>query len=62
MNDYARIEKAMAFMVANAAQQPSLDTIAAQVHLSGVPFSAAVLPLCGRQPKALFTGVDAGAG
>ena len=34
MNDYARIEKAMAFMVANATQQPSLETVAAQVHSS----------------------------
>lgn len=51
MNDYARIEKAMAFMVANAAQQPSLDTIAAQVHLSAFHFQRLFCRYAGVSPK-----------
>jgi len=51
MNDYARIEKAMAFMVANAAQQPSLDTVAAQVHLSAFHFQRLFCRYAGVSPK-----------
>ncbi len=51
MNDYARIEKAMAFMVANAAQQPSLETVAAQVHLSAFHFQRLFCRYAGVSPK-----------
>ncbi len=51
MNDYARIEKAMAFMVANATQQPSLETVAAQVHLSAFHFQRLFCRYAGVSPK-----------
>ncbi|MFC7367226.1 bifunctional transcriptional activator/DNA repair enzyme AdaA [Vreelandella zhaodongensis] len=51
MNDYARIEKAMAYMVANAASQPSLETVAAQVHLSAYHFQRLFCRFAGISPK-----------
>lgn len=38
MSDYDRIEKAMAYMVDRAADQPSLAEIAAHIHLSPYHF------------------------
>ena len=51
MNDYARIEKAMAYMVANAAEQPCLDAVAAQVHLSAYHFQRIFRRYVGISPK-----------
>ncbi|WP_445010092.1 methylated-DNA--[protein]-cysteine S-methyltransferase [Vreelandella stevensii] len=51
MNDYARIEKAMAFMVAHAAQQPSLEAVADQVHLSAFHFQRLFSRYVGVSPK-----------
>lgn len=51
MNDYARIEKAMAFMVAHAAQQPSLEAVAEQVHLSAFHFQRLFSRYVGVSPK-----------
>ena len=51
MNDYARIEKAMSYMVANAASQPSLETVAAQVHLSAYHFQRLFCRYAGISPK-----------
>lgn len=51
MNDYARIEKAMAYMVAHAAEQPNLDTVAAQVHLSAFHFQRLFCRYAGISPK-----------
>ena len=51
MNDYARIEKAMAYMVANAADQPCLDAVAAQVHLSAYHFQRVFSRYAGISPK-----------
>lgn len=51
MNDYARIEKAMSYMVANAASQPSLETVAAQVHLSAYHFQRLFCRYVGISPK-----------
>ena len=51
MNDYARIEKAMAYMVANAADQPCLDDVAAQVHLSAYHFQRIFRRYAGISPK-----------
>lgn len=51
MNDYARIEKAMAYMVANAAAQPNLETVAAHVHLSAFHFQRIFCRYVGISPK-----------
>lgn len=51
MNDFARIEKAMAYMVANAADQPCLDAVAAQVHLSAYHFQRIFSRYAGISPK-----------
>lgn len=51
MNDYARIEKAMTYMVANATEQPSLETVAAQVHLSAYHFQRLFCRYAGISPK-----------
>lgn len=51
MNDYARIEKAMAYMVAHAAEQPNLETVAAQVHLSPFHFQRLFCRYAGISPK-----------
>ncbi|MBT2802662.1 methylated-DNA--[protein]-cysteine S-methyltransferase [Halomonas sp. ISL-56] len=51
MNDYARIEKAMAYMVAHAAEQPNLETVAAQVHLSAFHFQRLFCRYAGISPK-----------
>ncbi|MGM0521973.1 MAG: bifunctional transcriptional activator/DNA repair enzyme AdaA [Pseudomonadota bacterium] len=51
MNDYARIEKAMAYMVAHAAEQPNLETVAAHVHLSAFHFQRLFCRYAGISPK-----------
>ena len=51
MNDYARIEKAMAYMVAHAVAQPNLETVAAHVHLSAFHFQRLFCRYAGISPK-----------
>ena len=51
MNDYARIEKAMAYMVAHTAAQPNLETVAAHVHLSAFHFQRLFCRYAGISPK-----------
>lgn len=51
MNDYARIEKAMAYMVAHVAEQPNLETVAAHVHLSAFHFQRLFCRYAGVSPK-----------
>lgn len=51
MNDYERIEKAMAYMVAHAAEQPNLETVAAHVHLSSFHFQRLFCRYAGVSPK-----------
>ena len=51
MNDYARIEKAMAYMVAHAAMQPNLETVSAHVHLSAFHFQRLFCRYVGVSPK-----------
>lgn len=51
MNDYVRIEKAMAYMVANASSQPHLEAVAAQVHLSAYHFQRLFRRYSGVSPK-----------
>ncbi|OJA04811.1 bifunctional transcriptional activator/DNA repair enzyme AdaA [Halomonas sp. QHL1] len=51
MNDYERIEKAMAYMVAHAAEQPNLETVAAHVHLSAFHFQRLFCRYAGVSPK-----------
>ncbi len=51
MNDYARIEKAMAYMVAHATEQPNLETVAAHVHLSAFHFQRLFCRHAGVSPK-----------
>lgn len=51
MNDYARIEKAMAYMVAHAAMQPNLETVSAHVHLSAFHFQRLFCRYVGISPK-----------
>ncbi|RUR30612.1 methylated-DNA--[protein]-cysteine S-methyltransferase [Vreelandella nanhaiensis] len=51
MDDYARIEKAMAYMVELAALQPSLEEVAAHVHLSAYHFQRLFCRYAGISPK-----------
>jgi AraC family transcriptional regulator of adaptative response/methylated-DNA-[protein]-cysteine methyltransferase len=51
MNDYERIEKAMAYMVAHAAAQPNLETVSAHVHLSAFHFQRLFCRYVGISPK-----------
>jgi AraC family transcriptional regulator of adaptative response/methylated-DNA-[protein]-cysteine methyltransferase len=51
MNDYARIEKAMAYMVTHAAEQPHLETVATHVHLSAFHFQRLFCRYVGISPK-----------
>lgn len=51
MDDYGRIEKAMAYMVENAARQPDLACVAAQVHLSMYHFQRLFRRHVGVSPK-----------
>ncbi|KPQ22242.1 MULTISPECIES: bifunctional transcriptional activator/DNA repair enzyme AdaA [unclassified Halomonas] len=51
MNDYERIEKAMAYMVAQAAAQPKLEAVAAHVHLSAFHFQRLFCRYVGISPK-----------
>ncbi|MGQ7262620.1 bifunctional transcriptional activator/DNA repair enzyme AdaA [Vreelandella sp. V005] len=51
MSDYERIEKAMAFMVAQAAEQPTLEKVAAHVHLSAFHFQRLFARYVGISPK-----------
>ncbi|RUR55817.1 bifunctional transcriptional activator/DNA repair enzyme AdaA [Vreelandella populi] len=51
MDDYARIEKAMAYMVERAVLQPSLEEVAAHVHLSAYHFQRLFCRYAGISPK-----------
>lgn len=51
MDDYGRIEKAMAYMVDNAVHQPDLASVAAQVHLSMFHFQRLFRDYVGVSPK-----------
>ena len=51
MNDYERIEKAMAYMVAHAAAQPHLEMVADHVHLSAFHFQRLFSHYVGVSPK-----------
>lgn len=51
MSDYDRIEKAMAYMVDRAAEQPSLAEIAAHIHLSPYHFQRLFCRWAGTTPK-----------
>lgn len=51
MTDYERIEKAMDYMVAHAAEQPNLETVAAHVHLSAFHFQRIFCRYVGISPK-----------
>ncbi|RZA07224.1 MAG: methylated-DNA--[protein]-cysteine S-methyltransferase [Moraxellaceae bacterium] len=51
MSDYERIEKAIAYLVAHVAEQPSLDQVAAQVHLSPFHFQRLFCQWAGTTPK-----------
>ena len=51
MDDYVRIEKAMAYMVERAVLQPSLEEVAAHVHLSAYHFQRLFCRYAGISPK-----------
>lgn len=51
MTDYQRIEKAIAYLVEHAAEQPSLETVAKQVHLSPWHFQRLFCRWAGISPK-----------
>ena len=51
MDDYARIEKAMSYMVERAVFQPSLEEVAAHVHLSAYHFQRLFCRYAGISPK-----------
>lgn len=51
MSDYDRIESAMAYLVDRAAAQPSLEEIAAHVHLSPYHFQRLFCRWAGTTPK-----------
>lgn len=51
MSDYERIARAMAFLVERAAEQPSLDAVAAHVHLSPYHFQRLFSRWAGTTPK-----------
>ena len=51
MNDYQRIEKAIAFLKQNFKTQPDLDTVAEHVHLSPFHFQRLFTDWAGVSPK-----------
>lgn len=51
MSDYARIEKAIAYLVGHVNEQPSLEDIAAQLHLSPFHFQRLFYQWAGTTPK-----------
>lgn len=51
MSDYERIEKAIAYLVAHVSEQPSLDDVAAHVHLSPFHFQRLFCQWAGTTPK-----------
>ncbi|MCH8542160.1 MAG: methylated-DNA--[protein]-cysteine S-methyltransferase [Alcanivorax sp.] len=51
MSDYQRIENAMAYLVAQAGKQPSLEEVAAHVHLSPYHFQRLFCRWAGTTPK-----------
>lgn len=51
MSDYDRIEKAMAYMVNRATEQPSLAEVAAHIHLSPYHFQRLFCRWAGTTPK-----------
>ncbi|MBZ2188810.1 methylated-DNA--[protein]-cysteine S-methyltransferase [Alcanivorax sp. JB21] len=57
LSDYERVEKAMAYMVDHASRQPSLDEVAAQVHLSPYHFQRLFSRWAGTTPKRFLQAV-----
>lgn len=51
MDDYARIEKAMTYMVERAVHQPGLEEVAGHVHLSAYHFQRLFCRYAGISPK-----------
>lgn len=51
MSDYSRVERAMTFMAAQVARQPSLEEVAAHVHLSPFHFQRIFCRWAGTTPK-----------
>jgi len=51
MSDYDRVEKAMAYMAAHVSRQPSLEDVAAHVHLSPFHFQRVFCRWAGTTPK-----------
>lgn len=51
MNDYERIEKAIGFIASNFQQQPNLDEVARQVHISPFHFQRMFKNWAGVSPK-----------
>jgi len=51
MSDYNRIEQAMAYLSAHASRQPSLEEVAAHVHLSAFHFQRMFCRWAGTTPK-----------
>ncbi len=51
MSDYNRIEKAMAYMSEHASRQPTLEDVAAHVHLSPFHFQRVFCRWAGTTPK-----------
>jgi AraC family transcriptional regulator of adaptative response/methylated-DNA-[protein]-cysteine methyltransferase len=51
MSDYQRIEKAMAYMAEHASRQPTLEEVAAHVHLSPFHFQRMFCRWAGTTPK-----------
>lgn len=51
MSDYNRIERAMAYIAQNASRQPTLEEVAAHVHLSPFHFQRVFCRWAGTTPK-----------
>lgn len=51
MSDYDRVEKAMSYLVEHATDQPTLEEVAAQVHLSPYHFQRLFVRWAGTTPK-----------
>ena len=51
MSDYDRVEKAMTYMVEHLTEQPTLEEVAAHVHLSPFHFHRIFCRLAGTTPK-----------
>ena len=57
MSDYNRVEKAMAFMVTHAHGQPSLNEVAAHIHLSPFHFQRLFTRFAGTTPKRFLQAI-----